>query len=289
MSQVPDINTIIQVAKISQYLYDRAIYSNKFYNNQPLDKRKPELIFIIRKDVEWVYQTNPSDINLPKTGEFLFGLCSPFTQQALQIINNTGQQRPVIAGPANQSVNVGQTATFSVTVTSSLPVTYQWYRNGVLIPGAILASYPFPNAQLSNNGDTFYVIASNSAGSATSGSASLTVSAALIGYYYYSDVNPYPSILAHVDSFAYQINFAITHNVNPAITLPSAATPNKYGLAKIPIGEPVYIKWTNSSLNFGDIPDPVWEPVEQFGGFSYYATRGQVTFDPASPLTLKSS
>src|ERR1700751_1978772 len=159
MSQVPATNIIIQVAQISQYLYDRAIYSNKFYNNQPLDIRKPELIFLVRKDVEWVYQTNPSDPFLAKTGEYLFGLCSPFTQQALQMVNNSTQQPPIISGPSNQSVNVGQTATFSVTVTSTLPVTYTWYKNGIIIPGAISSSYSLVNAQLTDNGDTFYAVA----------------------------------------------------------------------------------------------------------------------------------
>ena len=42
----------------------------------------------------------------------------------------------IISQPGNQTVKVGQTATFSVTATGTGPLTYQWYVNGVPISGA---------------------------------------------------------------------------------------------------------------------------------------------------------
>src|ERR1700743_847577 len=182
MAQVPNTDTIIKVAKISQYLYNRAIYGAKFYNSQPLDERKPELLYVIRKDVEWIFETNPSDPSLPFTGEYLFGLCAPFTQQALQIVNNSTQSAPILSGPQNISVTVGQNAIFQVSVISSLPVTYQWFLNGVLIPNAISCSYTKLNAQLSDDGGLYSVRVTNSAGSVLSTSAQLTVTAALIEF-----------------------------------------------------------------------------------------------------------
>src|SRR6267378_4917135 len=79
--------------------------------------------------------------------------------------------------PASQSVTIGQTATFSVTATSgTLPLNYQWQKNGANIAGATLSTYTTPATVTSDNGATFDAIVTNSAGSVTSASATLTVS-----------------------------------------------------------------------------------------------------------------
>jgi hypothetical protein len=88
----------------------------------------------------------------------------------------TGPISPSIsAQPANQSVNVGQTATFSVVAAGTAPLGYQWQKNQANISGATSASYTTPATSASDNGATFDVIVSNSAGSVTSNSATLTV------------------------------------------------------------------------------------------------------------------
>jgi hypothetical protein len=77
--------------------------------------------------------------------------------------------------PASQTVAVGQTATFSVTASGTAPLTYQWRKNGSAITGATGASYTTPATVASDSGSLFTVVVSNSAGSATSNAASLTV------------------------------------------------------------------------------------------------------------------
>ncbi len=79
--------------------------------------------------------------------------------------------------PANQSVTVGQTATFSVTATGTAPLSYQWQKNSANISGATAASYTTPVTVSGDNGATFDVIVSNTAGSQTSAMATLTVNA----------------------------------------------------------------------------------------------------------------
>ena len=77
--------------------------------------------------------------------------------------------------PASQTVTVGQPAMFSVTVTGTGPFTYQWQKNGMAISGATAASYTTPGTVSGDNGATFRVMVSNSAGSAMSNPATLTV------------------------------------------------------------------------------------------------------------------
>ena len=77
--------------------------------------------------------------------------------------------------PTDQTVSVGQTATFSVSATGTLPLSYQWRKNGVNISGATSASYTTPAATTSDNGALFSCVVSNSYGKATSNNARLTV------------------------------------------------------------------------------------------------------------------
>jgi hypothetical protein len=84
----------------------------------------------------------------------------------------------IMTQPANQSVSVGQTATFLVTASGTAPLSYQWRKNSVAVSGATGASYTTPPAASSDTGSKFDVVVSNSVGNATSNPATLTVNAA---------------------------------------------------------------------------------------------------------------
>ncbi|HYL84191.1 MAG TPA: immunoglobulin domain-containing protein, partial [Candidatus Angelobacter sp.] len=86
----------------------------------------------------------------------------------------------ITAQPTGQTVTAGQTATFSVAATGTAPMTYQWKKNGAAISVANSSSYTTPSTSNSDNGAQFSVVVSNSTGSATSSSATLTVDAAAI-------------------------------------------------------------------------------------------------------------
>lgn len=87
------------------------------------------------------------------------------------------QVAPMIATqPASQSVPMGLKATFSVTA-EGIGLHYQWKKNGIAIPGATAAAYTIPATQFSDSGTAFTVTISNSAGSITSNSAKLTITA----------------------------------------------------------------------------------------------------------------
>lgn len=83
---------------------------------------------------------------------------------------------PVITTqPAGVAVTEGTAATFSVAVTGSAPLAYQWRRDGVDIPGATQATYTLAATTETDGGAQFSVVVSNSAGSITSSTAILTV------------------------------------------------------------------------------------------------------------------
>ena len=83
----------------------------------------------------------------------------------------------ITAQPANQSVTEGQTATFSVTASGTAPLGYQWKKGDTDISGANASTYTTNATAIGDSGAVFTVVVTNSAGSVTSSSATLTVSA----------------------------------------------------------------------------------------------------------------
>jgi hypothetical protein len=84
----------------------------------------------------------------------------------------------IVTQPSNQTVNAGNNATFIVSTHGSAPFSYSWERNQVAIAGANSASYVTPGTVLADSGAKFRVVVSNTAGSATSTEATLSVNAA---------------------------------------------------------------------------------------------------------------
>ncbi len=77
--------------------------------------------------------------------------------------------------PASQTVQVGQTATFTVVATGSMPLSYQWQENGTNIPGATSTSYTTQATTGADSGSTFDVVVTNATGGVASSTAALTV------------------------------------------------------------------------------------------------------------------
>jgi hypothetical protein len=84
----------------------------------------------------------------------------------------------IMTHPESKTVAPGQTASFSATATGNGPLSYQWQRNGTAISGATADSYTTSPVTVADNGATFRIVISNSAGSVTSNPATLLVSGA---------------------------------------------------------------------------------------------------------------
>ncbi|WP_158822487.1 glycoside hydrolase family 6 protein [Granulicella sp. S156] len=83
--------------------------------------------------------------------------------------------------PGSMTSTVSSTAIFSVTASGTAPFTYQWFENGVAIPGATNAIFTTSVLAATDNGDQFDVTVSNALGTANSTVASLTVNPAVAG------------------------------------------------------------------------------------------------------------
>jgi glucose/arabinose dehydrogenase len=138
---------------------------------------------------------------------------------SIRKISYTASTAPVISQhPADQIVPVGGSVSFTVVATGSTPLGYQWQRNQVNIPGATSATYTLANVQSSDNGARFRCVVSNTAGSATSNEAVLTVT---------SNAAPTADITAPTASTTFQggqtISYAGTGTDPEDGTLPGAS------------------------------------------------------------------
>src|SRR5467141_1490918 len=86
-------------------------------------------------------------------------------------VNPAAVAPTIITQPGNQTVTAGQTAAFTVVAAGAAPLSYQWQKNGVNIAGATSTSYTTPATTTSDNGATFAVVVSNTAGTVTSAAA----------------------------------------------------------------------------------------------------------------------
>ncbi len=152
-------------------------------------------------DVGTVLGSPPLTYQWLKDGQPLAGATSPILtlpvvlfedrgSYALEITNAQGQKTTSRAAaltttaspvaftdpmlPADVAVYQGEDAQFSVSVSGSPVVTYQWYRNGALLDGAINANLALTDVAETHAG-VYTVTVSNRLGAVTSRAATLTV------------------------------------------------------------------------------------------------------------------
>ena len=85
-----------------------------------------------------------------------------------------GSLPAIIVQSIDQTVTVGETATFNVTASGAAPLSYQWRLNTTNISGATAATLVLTNVQLAAAG-VYSVVVSNSFGTVTSSNAALMV------------------------------------------------------------------------------------------------------------------
>jgi hypothetical protein len=139
------------------------------------------------------------------------------TSATLTVSSTSNSAPRITTQPANETVTVGQAATFTVVASGTPAPTYQWQRNGANIGSATAASYVTPPTAAGDSGSTFDVIVSNTAGSVTSSTATLTV-------------NPVTTPPSGIDVVTYHYdNLRTGQNVNEKTLTPANVNQTKFG------------------------------------------------------------
>lgn len=122
----------------------------------------------------------PGNINLTMRGRVVGVIDGvPFTMDVTSTATFSNPNLVISApsislAPQSRSVNAGSSVTLTVSAGGTAPLTYQWLRNGVAIPGATSASYTIASAQASDAAN-YSVVVTNGQGAVTSSAAVLTV------------------------------------------------------------------------------------------------------------------
>lgn len=82
---------------------------------------------------------------------------------------------PAPTDPVDFTAAPGGVASFSITASGTQPISYQWYKNGVAIPGANSPSYATPPVSLADDGAQFRCEVANPVATVRSGIATLHV------------------------------------------------------------------------------------------------------------------
>lgn len=133
MAVFPPIETWIQYAEISGYLAANAISKNMLFKGRDLVPSLSRKIDIVRKAVDWKWNTNPTDASLNDTALYMYALCGRYIieakrilgqGQAGQIINPQTGTTVTIATP-NIQFRVGDPGALMVAGETTLTLTYE--------------------------------------------------------------------------------------------------------------------------------------------------------------------
>lgn len=269
------IPQIINFAKISQYLAGNDKSSQLGLKSGSFIGNLEGLLYMEGYLLQNLYTLNPSSSTLRSTGEYVLSLCGKYLQKAISIANAVAIGPPVVSGPFSVSVNVGGNASFIVTATGAGPFTYSWFDYlGNPILGATSSSYTFLNAQLSDSGKTFFAKVTDANGqSVTSSTATLTVTASLVGYFYQGNTDYSTNLLAAIDNVTYLGTFPITTGQPFTVTFPHLGA-SEYIVVKYPSTEPTKTNYQNppGGIDSAAIPGLAWN-ITTIGASKYIFSR----------------
>lgn len=285
MSNILTVGEILDLAKISQYLAAQYEANQSFLKGGTLDNLLSRKIYMERSGIQYVYNLNQNDPNLRSTANYLYDLLGVFGAKSKQIKYLASITKPVVSGPSNQSVEAGNIATFTISVSSPVAYVIQWFSNGILIPGESGLSLSF-TAQLADTGKTYNAIVTNSAGVGYSQTATLTVTQTIQGFAWYGTDDPYPFLERGIDNLSYQIPFSITDLQPLSVPFPNTIDPQSYIAVKYPNTQKFKTIWYNTQSNQGLIPDSVLGRIQLVGDYFVICTKlgNTMTIDTSAPM-----
>lgn len=280
------IAEIIAIAKISVTIAANKVGEDIGIFGKSPDKHIPRRIFNELQAVEYLYANFPSEDFTRNAANYLYDLCFPYNKQAESILANLAGLPPVVTGPNSAAVTVGDLVTLTIAVTSASAYSVQWYRGTTPIVGATSVTYSFA-AVLGDNGATFRAVVANLSGSATSPTATITVTSALSGSYYVGDTDYFSALNGGTDAITYNGTFNITSGQPLSILIsdPAGTLGNdKYHVYRYPKTEGLKATWFSEDLNKGSINDFVFRQIIEIGSYYYIISRRSISINTATPM-----
>ena len=128
---------IIDIAKISQFLSLNDVQKGSLFSPR-VAPVTPEVLYLERSAVEWMYNLDPGNSSIPQTSAYLYSLCRGYNLQAQQIAGTAGSISPVnptqIPDPYDFEVSAssfiadGQS---TVTISAFVGFNILFVRNGI--------------------------------------------------------------------------------------------------------------------------------------------------------------
>jgi hypothetical protein len=166
--------------------------------------------------------------------------------------------------PSDQTVPVGQTATFTVAATGAAPLSYQWQRGGSAITGATASSYTTAVTTAGDSGSVFAVVVTDAGGSTTSRDATLTATSG--------------AVPAGTDVLTYKNDLSRSgQNLSETTLTPANVTSASFGLLRnLPVdgkvdAQPLYVSQLSVS---GSAHNVVFAATEHDSVYAFDADTG---------------
>jgi len=128
---------IIDVAKISQYLAQNDVLKGNLFS-PPMARTTPQILYLERKAVEWMYNIDPANTSLVQTSQYLYSLCRGYNLQAQQISGTAGAISPVVPAQIPNPYDFEVTASSliadgqsTVTLNAFIGFNVLFVRNGI--------------------------------------------------------------------------------------------------------------------------------------------------------------
>ena len=125
--------------------------------------------------------TTPAETTTDNNAKFIVAVSNSagnaMSNAAVLTVTSAAVAPAITTQPASKTVIAGNTATFTVAASGTAPLSYQWSKNGTAITGATSSAFTTPAETTADNNAQFTVAVTNTAGSAKSNAAILTVSA----------------------------------------------------------------------------------------------------------------
>jgi hypothetical protein len=164
----------------------------------------------------------------------------------------------ITSQPMSETVNVGQSATFTVTTAGTAPLTYQWYKNGAAA-GTNSSTYTTSPTVAGDNRAQIQIKISNAVGNVTSNTATLTVTTTVAPPPMAISISPGTAIQSIVDTSPTGTTFVL----QPGIFRMQSVTPKD---------NETFVGLVGAIVNGSQLATTFSQ--ESNGGVTYWVTSG---------------